>query len=470
MTPVNPAALKIALAKVAFLAPDRVTDDTSVLTLKNLVFEPLCRWQDGQVGPGLFARWSRTSDGRTWRFHIREEAVFHDGQPCTADDVIAFIEQLLRAVDTFGMPWPYARYLAGCQLRAAAADCVELVAPASFGDVVDVFSEFYPCRVAGDGTAIVGTGPYRVASLEQGRSCTLQRVAGGAGPQRLHVVACARAEDRLRLLQAGDCDVALNLEHLESRIDMHAGLQWLQQPNTLSVMSHLNCAQGLFRSPQARLAINLAVDSGLIVDELFGGLGIRSSTIVSPFHLGFSEAATRPMQADPERAARLFETAYAAGGRGSIVMRTPLTMPPKSQAVTAMVADMLRRIGVEVRIDTETDRPAYARQLGAKQMGDAAIFDSSPHSSFRILNDKISSTVRGTWWQGYDNATVEAAIVRANASLGEVERGLAYGRCLAELHRDPPWLYLFHPVVVMAARHGVPGLSLDHKGIMKLPA
>ena len=470
MTLVNPAALKIALAKVSFLAPDRVTDDTSVLTLKNLVFEPLCRWQDGKVGPGLFARWTHTPDGRTWHFHIREKAVFHDGRPCTAGDVIAFIEQLLRAVDTFGMPWPYARYLAGCQLSAAAPDCVELVAPSSFGDVVDVFSEFYPCRVAADGTAVIGTGPYRVAGLEQGRSCTLERVAAGAAPQRLHVVACALAEDRLRLLQAGDCDVALNLENIEARIDMHTGLQWLKQPNTLSVMSYLNCAQGLFRSPQARLAINLAVDSGLIVDELFGGLGIRSSTIVSPFHLGHNEAAARPMQPDPERAARLFDAAYAAVGHGPIVMRTPLTMPPKSQAVTGMVADMLRRIGVEVHIDVETDRPAYARQLGARQMGDVAIFDSSPHSSFRILNDKISSTVRGTWWQGYHNPTVEAAIVRANASLGDVERGLAYGACLAELHRGPPWLYLFHPVEVMAARHGVPGLALDHKGILKLPA
>ena len=62
----------VALEKVDFLAADRVTDDTSVLTLKNLVLEPLCRWKDGRVGPALFARWSHSADGREWRFTLRD--------------------------------------------------------------------------------------------------------------------------------------------------------------------------------------------------------------------------------------------------------------------------------------------------------------------------------------------------------------------------------------------------------------
>lgn len=39
--------LTIALEKLDFLPANRVTDDTSILTLKNLVFEPLLRWQPG---------------------------------------------------------------------------------------------------------------------------------------------------------------------------------------------------------------------------------------------------------------------------------------------------------------------------------------------------------------------------------------------------------------------------------------
>lgn len=464
--PAHPAStLTIALEKVAFMAPDRVTDDTSVLTLKNLVFEPLCRWQDGLAGPGLFARWTHSPDGRIWRFQVREGARFHDGKPCTAEDVIAFIAQLLGAVDTFGMPWPYARYLAGCEMRAIAADCMELIAPAPFGDVLDIFSEFYLCRVAPDGQPVLGTGPYRVDVLEPGRAVTLRRVGQGTGPARVQVLSQHSAEDRLRGVAEGACDVALNLERVDGVLDMHAGLQWQCRPNTLSVMSYLDCTRGLFSSAAARLAINLAVDSGLIVDELFGGLGIRASTIVSPFHLGFARSGLSPVVPDRDRAARLFAS---AGATAPIVLRTPTSMPHKAHEITAMVAEMLRAVGVGVRIEIEADRPEYARQLGRKQMGDCAIFDSSPHSSFRILNDKVSSAVRGTWWQGYENPAVEAAIAAANRSLGDVQRADAYARCLVELQRDPPWLYLFHPIDVLAARPGVQGLLLDHQGVLFL--
>ena len=46
-------SLTVALERVEFLPLGRVTDDTSILTLRSLVFEPLCRWRDGRVGPGL---------------------------------------------------------------------------------------------------------------------------------------------------------------------------------------------------------------------------------------------------------------------------------------------------------------------------------------------------------------------------------------------------------------------------------
>jgi peptide/nickel transport system substrate-binding protein len=133
-----------------------------------------------------------------------------------------------------------------------------------------------------------------------------------------------------------------------------------------------------------------------------------------------------------------------------------------------MIGQMLEDIGLEVRIDVEPDRPSYARQIAAKAMGDSAIFDSSPRSTFRVLDDKISSRVRGTWWQGYANADVDHAISAANGALGDGPRARAYARCLTELHRDPPWLYLFHPIEVVASRSGTPGLVLDHQGILDL--
>ena len=108
------------------------------------------------------------------------------------------------------------------------------------------------------------------------------------------------------------------------------------------------------------------------------------------------------------------------------------------------------------------------RARSATEVGDLAIFDSSPHSTFRVLNDKISSTVQGQWWQGFDDPGLEPMIAEANRTMEVEARARAYARCLRRLHDNPPWLYRFHPVEAFAARPDVPPLALDHRGVLAL--
>jgi peptide/nickel transport system substrate-binding protein len=457
--------LTISLEKVDFLPPTRVTDDTSVLTLKNLVFEPLLRWDDGLVRPALFGRWTHSPDGRTWRFFIREGATFHDGKPCTADDVIGFVDGILEAVDTFGMKWSYARYLENARISAEGATVVRVDNPDPIADILDIFSEFYICRLDADGRPILGTGRYRVAEFEPARRATLERASLDGGPERIVALAERQADARHAQLMAGLVDAALNLERIEGRLVFDEAFDWGRAVNTLSVMFYLNCSRGIFRSGEARLAVNHAVDTAAIAREIFHGLAVPSSTIVSPFHLGAAQADLSPIAYDPEKAKRLLGEVEVPG---PIRLRTPTFMPERAPEISRFVAASLERVGLEVEIEVETDRPEYARQIGRKEMGDMAIFDSSPHSTYRILNDKISSATRAVWWQGFDDAETEALIAAANRAVDDHDRQRAYARCLARLHHNPPWLYLVHPVDVFAARKGIGGLSIDHKGALDI--
>lgn len=464
--------ITIALEKADFFPATRVTDDTSILTLKNLVFEPLCGWHNGDTRPALFAHWQHSDGGRTWHFHLREGAVFHDGVACTVQHVLDFLAAIVTAVDTFGMKWSYARYLAQARFTAVSPTCLKLENPAPLAAILDLFSEFYLCRSTADGAPVLGTGPYRVLDWQAGVSATLARVKPHdiwpqRWPQRIHVLALPDAAERYAALRDGSVDLAHNLERQHAPLDFDPRFAWQRQLNTLSVMSYLNQSQGLFASPEARLAINHAVDAQAIIDELFQGLGQPSATIVSPFHLGYREANIAPIAFDPDKAKRLFEHA-ARGHTGELLLRTPTFMPEKSHEITAMVQQMLARVGVPSRIEVQPDRPEYAREIGRKQMGDVAIFDSSPHSTYRILDDKISSRTRAVWWQGHDDAELEPLITAASHAVEESERALAYGRCLARLNANPPWLYLFHPVEVCAARHGLRALTLNAKGVLAL--
>jgi peptide/nickel transport system substrate-binding protein len=459
------STLTIALEKVDFLPPTRVTDDTSVLTLKNLVFEPLLKWNDGQVLPALFSHWTHSTDGREWRFVIREGAVFHDGKPCVASDITDFIDGILDAVDTFGMKWSYARYLADAEIMADGDGAILVHNPHPIADILDIFSEFYICRFAPDGTPVLGTGPFRVVAFEPKVRAELERVCGNAEPQRIMSLCEPSADRRYALLRSGDVDAALNLERVEGRLEFDDAFQWGKAVNTLSVMYYLNCSEGIFRSPQARLAANHAVDTAAICGEIFGNLAVPSSSIVSPFHMGMKTAGLAPITYDPERARALL--ADVKGDR-KIRLRTPTFMPERAPEISRFVAKALEDVGFDVDIEVETDRPEYARQIGRKEMGDLAIFDSSPHSTYRILNDKISSVTKAVWWQGYDDPEAERLIVAANAAVEPDARERAYGACLTYLNANPPWLYLLHPVDVYAARKDIKGLSIDHKGTLQI--
>ncbi len=455
--------LRIAAEKCRFTPPRQVTDDTSVLTLKNLVLEPLIKWEDGTLRPGLFSAWTHDGTARRWRFTIRPGAVFHDGRRCVAEDVVQFIAAICDSLDMFGMKWSYSRYLAHARIAADGDDVVTVENPTPFADITDVFTEFYLCRLTADGRPLLGTGPYRVLDHTHEKDALLGRVGVGEGPSRIAFTAVAAAEDRLRMLRDGSADAAMNLERAHGPLDFGDDLRWGRALNTLSVMYYLNCTTGLFTAPEARRAVNHAVDGDAIIRDLFHGLGVRAASVVSPLHRGMKAAGISPIPHDPALARRLLE---GCAPTGPVLIRTPELMPEKAREISERVAADLAAVGLDARIAVQPDRPEYAREVGRKQMGDMAIFDSTPHSTYRVLNDKVSSAVKGIWWQGHDDAVLEAMIAAANHAVEDAAREAAYGRCLARLNVNPPWLYLFHPIEVFATRPGMAGVTLDAKGVL----
>ncbi len=459
--------ITIALEKVDILPPDRVTDNTSVLTLKNLMLEPLVGWDAGHATPGLFSHWTQDDGGRRWRFSIRPDATFHDGKPCEPEDILAVINGLLNSVDTFGMKWSYARYLAKARLEHGPDRSVIVENPEPFADILDIFSEFYVSRLDPEGRATLGTGPYRVTACEPGKSIDLERAAsaGGGGSMRIRLVAVPDAEERWRLLVDGAVDAAIHLDHMEHPPQGDGHFTWGQRLSPLSVMAYLNCGAGPFVSAPARLAANLAIDRQALVRDVFHGLAVPAATIVSPAHLGMQSRKLAPLPYDPNRARALLAE---SGVDRAITFRTPTFMPERAPEITRFAAEALQAVGFEVTIETEQDRPEYARQVGRKQIGDCALFDSSPHSTFRVLNDKIASGVKAVWWQGYHNDEVERLIAAANHAVMDGAREQAYAACLRKLQDDPPWLYLVHPVNLFAARLGRAKIALTAKGTLQI--
>jgi len=113
-------------------------------------------------------------------------------------------------------------------------------------------------------------------------------------------------------------------------------------------------------------------------------------------------------------------------------------------------------VGLEVHVDTQPDRPEYAREVSQKQIRDLSLFDSSPWSTFRVLTEKVSSDEGGLWWQGVHDRQVDALIGLAHRLVEPEPRLKAYQQCLTWLRHNPHWLYLYHPVRLFGCHPEVP--------------
>jgi len=115
----------------------------------------------GELEPRLAESWQREADGRRWRISLRTRVLFHDGQPLNATNTAPALLAALKKTH------PDVVVTAGGQTLVIQSDQglpnlpVELAAPAA------------AIIRTGEGSSIIGTGPFRVAGWEPGRKLTL---------------------------------------------------------------------------------------------------------------------------------------------------------------------------------------------------------------------------------------------------------------------------------------------------------
>jgi ABC-type transport system substrate-binding protein len=62
-----------------------------------------------------------------------------------------------------------------------------------------------------------------------------------------------------------------------------------------------------------------------------------------------------------------------------------------------------------------------------------------------VLREKLQSTLRGPWWQGYENTEVNGLIKQAEGTFDDAERQKIYRRIYTIVRDDAPWIFLYSP-------------------------
>lgn len=172
---------------------------------------------DGAITGELATEWSASPDARIWTFRLREDAVFHDGRPFGADDVVATLRLHMAAAT------PRDASLAAqiAQVRRVDAHTVQIVLKSGNPGLPFLLSDpqfivlpaHAPERAMREG---VGTGLYRMQPDATPTRAVLKRVerhykddrAGWF--ERVEVVVMPGPAERLEALKLGRVD-AVNM-------------------------------------------------------------------------------------------------------------------------------------------------------------------------------------------------------------------------------------------------------------------
>lgn len=457
--------LRVAQNQVRLPSIDQTAEDGDIQSIQTLVYEPLVRWDRGRMVPGLADSWRVADGGRTWYFHLREDANFTDGSPCTVEDVLHTFEVLRVSFDPFNMPGPYVFYLQSLVVVPVNRYEFKIHTLEPNGDVADIVSEIYIRKADASGRPVLGTGRYAVVDYENDQfvHLRLRKDVSQAAFNEVYFEQISGCQERYEALKADRVDLAINLEEITEQPDK-INYRWGKVGNTMSVVAFLNGFTEPFNQLEARRAINMAIDINRLIRDVWPGLAIPSATVVSPFHYGYPEGLA-PITYDPNAANEIFSK---IGMPSELVLRTPTFLPDRSIQVCQHLSAQLDRWGVKVRIDVVEDRFDYARQVGARQIGHMAMFDSTPHSTYRILREKVSSHHKWMWWQGVVDEQANNLINVAHEAYQPDLRQKAYERVLTHLNQCPVWLYLYNPITVFAYKKCFQGIEMGHTGLLRI--
>ncbi len=446
--------VRVIQSSVSIGDPHIVSDASDRLSLILNIYEALVKLDgEGNYLPGLAESWEVGEDGRTWTFQLRDGVEFHNGETMTANDVAATLGRVLDPSigGAFGTQGVYLSYLADAEISSPDPRTVQIVTGGPMADLLDLLVDM-PISPASELGALpdryIGSGPYRISERTDSELTMVAHDAyWGGTPEHTEIRWRAEPDPALRVtaVTEGDADIASGIGIADARRLTEDGRATAHEiESSLAIIFMINAMEGPGLDQRVRQALNYAIDMDEIIAQMKDGAARPLNGYLTRHHFGYDPET--PIYAhDPEEARRLLADAGYSNGL-DLVFDIPDRMPNEMPELARLMAEQYARVGISVDLVEHTDRAAYSEMVREKRINDAAGFDSSPRSTYRVLREKLHSGLRGPWWEGYTNPEVDALIEQAEATFSTSERQAVYRRIYKIVRDDAPWIFLYNPL------------------------
>jgi peptide/nickel transport system substrate-binding protein len=428
------------------------------------VYDPLIDFNaELEPIPGTAARWEIADGGKTYVLYLDPRAVFSDGKPVTAADVIFTLEKILDEESV-----QYGAWFAGLdreQTKAIDERTVRVVFKEPRVSQLMAFNiGVLPQHVYGKGKfesvrAVIGNGPYVVQRRERGKSVLLARNEKywRDKPPIDTVLFRVIADDTqaLNALKRGDLHVVrLNNDvwarekddpKLAERVTFHNSYQFMYN------CVPWNLRDPLFAEAQVRRALAMAFDRQSVIERLYHGNARATSGPFTPDVWAYNQNVN-PIEYNLEGAAALLGSAgWKDTDQDGVLDRdgkkfafTMLIAAGSSTSVaqSQIYQDALKKIGVDMTISNVDGAAFFDRMVKGEFQAALMAWTNDPDPDLFSLFHSSQAPPAGLNINHYKNAEVDELLERGRREFDRARRTEIYHQLHEIVAADQPYLFM----------------------------
>ncbi len=434
---------------------------------------------DLTLAPMLATEWSANADATEWTFKLAPEAVFSDGTPVTAADVVATVERLVNPDNKSNALSAFNTGNLGPGGTSAVDDKTVLFKlSAPFGNFPYVVSSdnynaiILPASVTDTtqfGSAGIPTsGPWKIDKFDavKGISLVQNENYWGSKPlvEKLEIIFFDDTPSQVTAFQGGQVDVI-------PQFSVQGGQALLSDPDATIIelraathrQVHMRVDKGPFKDKRVRQALALALNRPDIVQSLFQGKAdIGNDSPFAPVYPS-TDTTVPQRELDMEKAKALM--AEAGGGfKTTLYTWNNQEMPDYA----ALIKNAAKEIGIEIDLQIRDDYYEKYWIPGDGAPGsDIGITDYGHRGVPNVyLTAALKSPDKGGVWNSaqYANPAYDK-LVDEYAAASELEAQKAIAKQIEEmLLEDTPIIFGYFYNYLTATKKNVTGVVTSAMG------
>jgi peptide/nickel transport system substrate-binding protein len=361
---------------------------------RRLVFEPLAELDEQRVAQPVLAKsWTYNADRTQLTVDLRDDVTFHSGRQMTADDVVYSLQQAKVAKNASQLAAVANKLVS---ITASGAHQVTLTLNKPSDSLFDLFHltpivDKDTFATIGDGTTVVGTGPFVWKQWRPKAGISLvrnphYRVADRPYFDTVEISVITDPTALQSALRGGRAHLANGLTSADIKsLQSDAGYK-LENAGGVFYPLGLNVTQAPFDRPEVRQAVGYALDRERIKAQVFGGDATVSDLWWSPNEAAYPKDLATHYSMQVDKAKALIAQAGATGAKVPVTFANLPTM----KSLFEVVRYNLEQIGLApqaVALDSAeydarqvagTLGPAFLLLHGMVGFSSATIVDAMP--------------------------------------------------------------------------------------------